>query len=804
MDETAAAEKKFTDAAAPIIAERTVKYVKAEKDKLVAGTAADNVWRNDTALAWANLTAGDLKAPGNVQRGLASASNLLADQTRAAIAETKALWWQGHIPSYLQWSMDVGAHEAPHTATTTDNMVQLATLVKNAGVDYAKDVGTAIKTFETAVAAARSSYVITVMPFYRNATDKTLKAHRDLEMDMADAELNKQLTGNHSAYEQAVKAANDLHTNTVRQANEELENALKPERKKRDDLLPVATKDKEAASAKEEREYQEAIAAIDAQYGSASSNGDTGVEGATRRSAIKTRDAQYYAARDTSWANTLSGSTTLGTSPWTVKAITAANGQAAFSTSRASAQAAHDAAMLDAMDDWQLSSRESLTDLLFTEGQSRETYNVATSNVYANWENGVGNLLGDKPEGTGWFVSGKAGEESTSLSPKKNGLHPTSIDELATTGEETNPQDDELDRPDVNESELPAELQEAVSEYNKLLGQGLEEVGNRRITTEELNTLLEGIPGLQVYRGDDIVIVTIDDHQFVFVYESLTEYLDGPMTGTDFAAQPTRTVSFWSYKGRFYNYKTKTLLEHHADGKTLASLQRSEMVLTTTLHLLPGGTLGDKLANGTDDNAYYVALITAGDLTLVGGLYFKATTRIGKAVLITDVAVNGVGAGAAAYQYANSEEGRAAHAGEFILRLAAMGLGANSLRLSRAQAKIANASSKTQSLEKVAENAPNGAFGNRSVGAAETPLERYFENEVIERMNGQFPTSESWELISLSKPQAMSEVDYLIGPNQKRYYARFYDHVDESYTNISINYDPITGELGIIKKSSRQ
>jgi hypothetical protein len=36
-----------------------------------------------------------------------------------------------------------------------------------------------------------------------------------------------------------------------------------------------------------------------------------------------------------------------------VKAITAANAQAAYSTSRASAQAAHDAAMLDAIEDWQ-------------------------------------------------------------------------------------------------------------------------------------------------------------------------------------------------------------------------------------------------------------------------------------------------------------------------------------------------------------------------------------------------------------------------------------------------------------------
>lgn len=65
-------------------------------------------------------------------------------------------------------------------------------------------------------------------------------------------------------------------------------------------------------------------------------------------------------------------------------------------------QAAHDAAMLDVMEDWQLSSRESLTDLLFNEGQSRETFKFATSNVYASWENGVWNLQGDKPEGTGW------------------------------------------------------------------------------------------------------------------------------------------------------------------------------------------------------------------------------------------------------------------------------------------------------------------------------------------------------------------------------------------------------------------
>ena len=144
------------------------------------------------------------------------------------------------------------------------------------------------------------------------------------------------------------------------------------------------------------------MAALDAQYGSASSNGDTGIEGARRDASISTRDAQYYASRDTSWAGTLSGSATLGNTPWTLKAIASANAQAAYSTNRARAQAAHDAALLSAMNDWQTSNRPSTLSLLLAEGQSREAYNKATATVYANWEMGVGNLLGDKPAGTSW------------------------------------------------------------------------------------------------------------------------------------------------------------------------------------------------------------------------------------------------------------------------------------------------------------------------------------------------------------------------------------------------------------------
>jgi hypothetical protein len=69
-------------------------------------------------------------------------------------------------------------------------------------------------------------------------------------------------------------------------------------------------------------------------------------------------------------------------------------------------------------------------------------------------------------------------------------------------------------------------------------------------------------------------------------------------------------------------------------------------------------------------------------------------------------------------------------------------------------------------------------------------------------MNRQFPTSEAWELQSLGKPHAVSSLDANLGPNQVRYQARFYDHVDDSYIDISINYDPTTCEFGIIKPAS--
>ncbi|MBL8869103.1 MAG: choice-of-anchor D domain-containing protein [Planctomycetaceae bacterium] len=415
-------EKTFTDTAAPIIGARTLLYTQADNDLHKAITTADNVWRNGTAQAWGTHTAGDLIARGNVRRTLANTSNLVADASQASIAELKAQWWQNEIPNYLQWSVDIGGIETTYTNNTTANILLRTTGVKNAGVTYASTVGTAIRDYETTTATAREQYLSTLMSIGETAAEATMRADRDKKIALADADLQKQLNGNESAHTTAVNNANSAHSTATANAEAARKSAEQAALTQLNSTLAQATKDKESAIAGAERTYDQTVASLDAQYGSESSNGDTGVEGATRRSAIKTRDAQYYAARDTSWANTLSGSTTLGTSPWSVKAISAANAQAAYSTSRASAQAAHDAAMLDAIEDWQLSSRESLTDLLFTEGQSRETFNVATSNVYANWENGVGNLLGDRPDGTGFVTEkGYGGRSGGTLGAKGSG-----------------------------------------------------------------------------------------------------------------------------------------------------------------------------------------------------------------------------------------------------------------------------------------------------------------------------------------------------------------------------------------------
>ena len=263
----------------------------------------------------------------------------------------------------------------------------------------------------TTTATARAQYLTSVMSSGETAAEAKLKAGRDKEIALANADLQKQITGNESAYATAVNKANSAYDTATTNADAVLKSAKQTALSQLNSALAQSSKDKDTAIAGAERTYDQLVAALDAQYGSSSSNGDTGIEGARRQAAISTRDAQYFAARDTSWAGSLSGSTTIGNTPWTLKATTAANAQAAYSTNRARAQAAHDAALLSAMNDWQTSNRTSTLSLLVAEGQSREAYNKATASIFANWELGIGNLLGDKPAGTSW--QGRGGEDVT-------------------------------------------------------------------------------------------------------------------------------------------------------------------------------------------------------------------------------------------------------------------------------------------------------------------------------------------------------------------------------------------------------
>jgi len=267
-------------------------------------TTADNIWRNGTAQAWRTHTAGDLVARGNVRRSLANTSSLVADASQASIAELKAQSWQNEIPNYLQWSVDIGGIETTYTNNTTANILLRTTGVKNAGITYASTVGTAIQTHETTTATAREQYLSTLMTIGETAAEATLRADRDKEIALADADLQKQLTGNESAHTTAVNNANSAHSTATANAEAARKSAEQAALSQLNSTLAQATKDKEGSIAGAERTYDQTVASLDAQYGSESSSGDTGVEGATRRSAIKTRDAQYYAARDTSWANT--------------------------------------------------------------------------------------------------------------------------------------------------------------------------------------------------------------------------------------------------------------------------------------------------------------------------------------------------------------------------------------------------------------------------------------------------------------------------------------------------------------------
>lgn len=67
-------------------------------------------------------------------------------------------------------------------------------------------------------------------------------------------------------------------------------------------------------------------------------------------------------------------------------------------------------------------------------------------------------------------------------------------------------------------------------------------------------------------------------------------------------------------------------------------------------------------------------------------------------------------------------------------------------------------------------------------------------------LRGDF-TAEAMSLRDISAPHQVANLDPALGPNQVRYQARF---VNEEVIDVSINYDPTTGQFGTIKPASGQ
>jgi hypothetical protein len=81
-----------------------------------------------------------------------------------------------------------------------------------------------------------------------------------------------------------------------------------------------------------------------------------------------------------------------------VKAITAANAEAAHSVSRASAQAAHDAAMLDAIEDWQDITSTSFVNSLISSSNAFRDYSINLTDHWADWNEATEGKTGEAPD----------------------------------------------------------------------------------------------------------------------------------------------------------------------------------------------------------------------------------------------------------------------------------------------------------------------------------------------------------------------------------------------------------------------
>jgi len=63
-------------------------------------------------------------------------------------------------------------------------------------------------------------------------------------------------------------------------------------------------------------------------------------------------------------------------------------------------------------------------------------------------------------------------------------------------------------------------------------------------------------------------------------------------------------------------------------------------------------------------------------------------------------------------------------------------------------------------------------------------------------------TADAMTLVDLEGPKAYANPDPLLGPNQVRYQAQFVNEFTGEVIDVSVNYDPTTGQFGTIKPAS--
>ncbi len=218
-------------------------------------------------------------------------------------------------------------------------------------------------------------------------------------------------------------------------------------------------------------------------------------------------------------------------------------------------------------------------------------------------------------------------------------------------------------------------------EFQSLLKKGLS--GLRSISDSEMKRFIKdqsqlGSDALVFNRVQDgLIAIRAGDKWFVF-YSKETQHLDPNWNGFGMGpgARPgTITTVSWSL---VKTYPSDTLISTIAEDKKgiddQAFWESMAGSLEFTLHLVPLGSAADKVFGESTDSWGYVAFITVGDVLLVGG-FLSRGTKVAKIVNSASIVENGIGAGLAANALYNEEGNQAAHAGDFMLRLIAMGAG---------------------------------------------------------------------------------------------------------------------------------